>query len=275
MHANHYSRPELTEQDFQWIKAYLYKQAGIVLGHSKHAMVVGRLDRRLRHLGVSSYREYFKLFTTPGFEQEPKIAIDLLTTNETYFFREHRHFEFLISQILTKQRSSRPFRAWSAASSSGEEAYTLAMLFSEYRRFGGWEIFATDISSTMLKKASMGLYPIEAAEKIPGPLLKKYCLKGTGEYEGYLLVDPKLKEKVKFLYANLAGDLPNIGLFDVIFLRNVMIYFDNVIKQRLISEVEKRLHPGGYLFISHSETLSGLETSLHSVAPSVYHKNDV
>lgn len=265
--------PILQKQEFTWIRDYLYKQAGIVLNDGKQAMVMGRLEKRLRHLGIDSYAEYFRQFGKPGFETETTMAIDLLTTNETYFFRESKHFDYLVEQILPQQRSSaQPFRVWSAASSSGEEAYTIAMLLAEHLKSRQWDITGTDISTRILEKARRGLYPSNAAEKIPLPLLKKYCLKGAGEYDGFLLVSPELRRRVKFDYANLIGVLPDLGSFDVIFLRNVMIYFDMDTKQSLLDKIVKYLRPGGYFFISHSESLSGMKTELQTIMPSVYRK---
>lgn len=260
----------LQKHEFVWIRDYLYKTTGIVLNDTKQAMVIGRLDKRLRHYGFASYSEYFSLFGMPGFENETTLAIDLLTTNETYFFREPKHFDFLVSEILPEQSPAKIFRVWSAASSSGEEAYTLAMLLENYANSGQWEIVGTDISTRVLDKAQRGLYPIDAAEKIPPMLLKKYCLKGSGDFEGFLLIDPVLRKRVKFIYANLISSLPDLGMFDVIFLRNVMIYFDMGTKQRLLESITQYLRPGGYFFISHSESLHGMRTNLRPVIPSIY-----
>lgn len=269
------SAPVLQKNEFVWIKDYLYKNAGIVLNDTKHAMVMGRLEKRLRHHGLGSYTEYFHLFDKPGFEDETIMAIDLLTTNETYFFREPKHFEFLVDQILPQQSTARPLRIWSAASSSGEEAYTLAMLLAGHFHSDLWEIVGSDISSRILDKAKRGLYPANAAEKIPPALLKKYCLKGTGEYDGFLLIDPVLRRHVKFIYVNLITTLPDMGQFDVIFLRNVMIYFDMETKQKLVERITQHLRPGGYFIISHSESLNGMKTDLQIIMPSVYRKNKV
>lgn len=269
---NIYGTPVLQKHEFNWIKDYLYKNSGIVLNDSKQALVSGRLDKRLRYYGFSSYSEYFRLFGQPGFEKETLMAIDLLTTNETYFFREHKHFDFIKSHILLAHSSGQPFRVWSAASSSGEEAYTLAMVLAEYAKTNQWEIMGTDISTRILEKARQGLYPLQAAEKIPLPLLKKYCLKGSDEYAGFFLIDPVLRKRVKFIYANLIDTLPDLGSFDVIFLRNVMIYFDMPTKQRLIERIQHYLKPGGYFFISHSESLNGITCDLKMVSPSIYRK---
>lgn len=270
--TNLHGSPVLQKHEFNWIKDYLYKHAGIVLNDSKQALVSGRLDKRLRHHGFSSYSEYFRLLGKPGFELETSMAIDLLTTNETYFFREEKHFEFLKSHFLSEHPPGRPVRIWSAASSSGEEAYTLAMLLAEYAKTGQWEIIGTDISTRVLEKARRGLYPLSASEKIPGPLLKKYCLKGSGEYDGFFLIDSALRSRVKFMHANLIEKLPELGSFDVIFLRNVMIYFDMATKQRLVERIQNYIRPGGYFIISHSESLNGMKTDFQMISPSIYRK---
>ncbi len=265
-----YDSPILQIHEFFWIKDYLYKQAGIVLNDSKQALVSGRLDKRLRHYGFSSYSEYFRSFGKPGFEQEASVALDLLTTNETYFFREPKHFDFLTTHFFPRHPAGRPFRFWSAASSSGEEAYSLAMVAAEFSKTQQWEIIGTDISFRILETARCGLYPLIAVEKIPNALLKKYCLKGSGEYEDFFLIDSTLRSRVKFIHANLNDKLPDLGRFEVIFLRNVMIYFDMPTKQRLIDRIQRCLRPGGYLIISHSETLNGINTDLKIVSPSIY-----
>jgi chemotaxis protein methyltransferase CheR len=261
--------------EFAWIKDYLYQYSGIVLNDSKQSMVMGRLEKRLRHLKLDNYSDYFAVFNKPGFENETTFAIDLLTTNETYFFRESKHFDFFTTHILPAQTLVRPFRVWSAASSSGEEAYTLAMLISNYAELTQWEIVGTDISTQILNKARRGLYPLNASDKIPLRLLKKYCLKGSGDYDGFLLIDPAIRKNVKFIYANLITSLPDLGVFDVIFLRNVMIYFDMETKQRLLVRITQLLRPGGYFFISHSESLNGMATDLKMVAPSIYQRLDI
>jgi chemotaxis protein methyltransferase CheR len=265
--------PVLQKHEFKWIKDYLYKNVGIVLNDSKHALVCGRLDKRLRHHGISCYDDYFRLLELPGFEQEITMAIDLLTTNETYFFREPNHFDFLTQNVFPDHPPGRPLRMWSAASSSGEEAYTLAMLAEEHAKTSQWEIIGTDISSRILEKARNGLYPMQAAEKIPKPLLKKYCLKGSDEYDGFFLIDAALRSRVQFISANLIENLPNLGLFDVIFLRNVMIYFDMPTKQRLLDRILNYLRPDAYFIISHSESLNGMNHGLQMIAPSIYRKH--
>lgn len=264
---------ELSAAEFDWICRFLYQRTGIALKDGKQAMVMGRLEKRLRRLHIASYEQYFSLFGRPGYEEETRLAMDLLTTNETYFFREPRHFDFLREVILPKARSAVPFRVWSAASSSGEEAYTTAMVIAADGRLSRWEITGTDISERMLEKARSGLYPMQAAEKIPPAYLKRFCLRGKDEYEDFFLIDPSLRQRVTFSSLNLINRFPeDLGQFDLIFLRNVMIYFDVPTKQALIRRMLPHLKPGAYLLVSHSETLNGISNDLTMLYPSVYQR---
>lgn len=261
----------LSSKEFEWISHFLYERTGITLAN-KQALVMGRLDKRLRALSLNSYGDYFALLGRPGYEAETTMALDLLTTNETYFFREPKHFEFLQQVAFPALRKNRPFRFWSAASSSGEEAYTIAMTAAHYLKHDYWEVIGTDISTRIIDKAKRALYPMSAAEKIPKAMLREYCLKGRDEYDDFFLIEPKIRSKVQFLYANLNESLPDLGLFEVIFLRNVMIYFDQPTKQRLVQRLTEKLRPGGYFIVSHSETLNGLQSSLKLLSPSIYQR---
>jgi chemotaxis protein methyltransferase CheR len=265
------SRQEITAAEFAWIKEFLREHTGIELKPGKEPMVMGRLDRRLRHHGLTRYTEYIRRLSEGNDPQEIRLAIDLLTTNETYFFREPAHFQVLRDLLAAMPSRGTQVRVWSAASSSGEEAWTIAMTLAD--TLAGqrpWEVIGTDISSRVLETAQRGLYPIDAADKIPRPLLQTYCLRGRDEYEGLLTIDPVLRERVRFRHANLL-ELPNdLGLFDVIFLRNVMIYFGQETKRGLVQRVVGMLRPGGYLIVSHSETLNGISAGLKMVTPSVY-----
>ena len=265
--------PKLERSEFAWICRFLQDKTGILLVDGKQALVSSRLDKRLRRLGLTTYSEYFRLLQTPGHEDEVRQALDLLTTNETYFFREIKHFDFLREAIIPHHPPSRPLRVWSAASSSGEEAYTLAMLLAEHLRGGSFEIIGTDISSRVVETAQRGLYPLSAAEKIPPVYLKKYCLKGVGEYDGLLWVDKSLRSRVSFRLANLMDPPSDLGTFDVIFLRNVLIYFDIETKSQVVEALEASLRPGGYFFVSHSETLHGISVRMTAVKPSIYRRD--
>jgi chemotaxis protein methyltransferase CheR len=260
---------QLTAREFAWITDFLHRQTGIVLKPGKEAMVTGRLARRLKQHQLTSYAEYFQRLRDPA-DPEAQVAVDLLTTNETYFFREPDHFAFLREAMVCRPPSATPVRVWSAASSSGEEAYTTAMVLDDCLNGSRWEVIGTDISTRVVERAQRGLYPLDAAAKIPPPLLRKYCLRGRGDFEGCLAISPALVSNVRFQTANLIAELPSLGTFDVVFLRNVMIYFHLDTKRDLVAKVERLIRPGGYLFISHSETLNAIDTELTLVKPSVY-----
>lgn len=258
----------ITDAEFKSFKKMIYDVAGINLSEAKKALVSGRLSKRVRTNKLDNFGDYFKLIQQKG-HSEWQVAVDLLTTNETYFFREHKHFEFLKHYVLNEW-SGGAMRIWSAASSSGEEAYSIAMLLAEYARSERWEIIGTDISTQMVKKASAGLYPMTATERVPESYLKKYCLKGIGSQKGVFLIDPDLRSRVKFHHANLQENLKEFGSFDIIFLRNVLIYFDLETKKQVVTQILKQLKPGGYFLVSHSESLNGISQSLKATAPSIY-----
>lgn len=261
--------PAITREEFRDISDLLRAQTGIWLAPGKESLVMGRLARRVRQLGMETYGEYIRRLRLPDSQDELRRAIDLLTTNETYFFRERQHFDFLSRTVLPNYQG-RPFRLWSAASSSGEEAYTAAMTIADAIPDGAWEVLGTDVSSRVVQAAQQGIYPIVASEKIPAPLLRKYCRKGRDEYEGLMAISPDLRTRVTFLRANLLDDLRPLGMFDVILLRNVMIYFEPETRAALIGRIQDMLVPGGYLLVSHSETLSGMPSRLRVVRPSIY-----
>ena len=262
------SGPVLNDAEFREFQQMIFSVAGIHMPASKKTMVAGRLSKRLKALQLNSFGAYWQHLRRDAAEKQ--TAVDLLTTNETYFFREPRHFEFLRDRVLPGHSRRRPFRLWSAACSSGEEAYSAAMLLSDTLGKSGWEILASDISTEVLGKARAGRYPMARTDKIPQECLKRYCLRGIGEAEGSLMVDPGLRSKVDFRQINLNTRLPDVGLFDVIFLRNVMIYFNAETKQQVVARLRACLRPGGYLIIGHSETLNGFQSELEVVMPSVY-----
>ncbi|MCP4429702.1 MAG: protein-glutamate O-methyltransferase [Gammaproteobacteria bacterium] len=268
-----FQQTTVSDKAYQAIREFIYKEAGINLGDSKQQLVSSRLTKRLKNNNLTSFDDYADLIQDSRNSQEQQMAIDLLTTNETYFFREAAHFDSLKTNVLQQHPKERLFRVWSAASSSGEEAYSIAMVLDDY--FGNrvkWEIFGSDISSRIIKKASSGLYQAHRIDAIPKPFLKRYCRKGKGQYEGFLLVNNSLRDRTKFSEINLTRPLPEIGLFDVIFLRNVLIYFDNPTKEKIIQSLESKLRPGGILYIGHSESLKGMDIALSLIAPTTYQK---
>lgn len=262
----------LNDREFTQFQQLIYRIAGISMSPAKKLMVGGRLAKRIRHYQLDSYDEYYRLVTDKGNTDELQIAVDLLTTNETYFFREPKHFEFLRDDILAGRTDSAPFRVWSAASSSGQEAYSTAMVLADRLDGRPWEIVGSDISTRVLETARRGLFPMEQARHIPEHYLSRFCLKGVGDSHGTFLVDKPLRERVSFRQANLNTELPQLGNFDLVFLRNVMIYFNGDTKGKVVNRIYDRIKPGGYLFIGHSETLNGCAHRFQAVCPSIYRK---
>ncbi|AZF57858.1 protein-glutamate O-methyltransferase CheR [Pseudomonas sp. R11-23-07] len=262
----------LDDREFGQFQSWLYRATGINLSPAKKALVAGRLFKRLKHYELQSYGEYFKLIMSDQRKGELQVALDLLTTNETYFFREPKHFDFLRQQVLPKAPPGKLFRVWSAASSSGEEPYSLAMTLAENLGTTPWEVIGSDISTQVLAKARNGHYSMERAGTLAQPLLVKYCLKGTGRQHGTFLIEKALRNRVNFIQVNLNEPLPGLGEFDVIFLRNVMIYFDQQTKSQVVARLLPLLKSGGYFIISHSESLNGVNDTLKLVAPSIYRK---
>lgn len=262
----------LKDQEFRQFQAWLHGVAGIHMAEGKKALVAGRLSKRLRHYALTSYGDYFRLISSRDGTDESLVALDMLTTNETYFFREPKHFQFLREQVLPHACAGRPFRVWSAACSSGEEPYSLAMTLTDSLGSSPWEILASDISNQVLAKARTGHYPMERAHNLSHDLLSRHCLKGIGPQAGTLLVQRHLRERVQFRRLNLNEALPNLGEFDLILLRNVMIYFDMDTKRKVVQRLLPHLRRGGYFLVSHSESLNGVCDSLDVVSPSIYRK---
>lgn len=261
----------ISQQEFAAFQRLIYDAAGIQLSDGRKDLVIGRLGKRLAAHGLRSYHEYLKLLTSGEASSELQMAVDLLTTNETYFFREPSHFEFLRAQLAHWKGGASPFRVWSAATSSGEEAYSIAMVLED-RIPGRWEVLGSDISSRMLESAGQGRYPMQRIEHFPPGYLQRFCLKGIGGASGMLLVDQRIRERVRFRRINLNVPLPQEGHFDVIFLRNVLIYFNAETRRRVVKRLMRVLRPGGYFIISHSESLTSLGIPLEPIVPSIYSK---
>ncbi|OZY84222.1 SAM-dependent methyltransferase [Cellvibrio mixtus] len=252
------------------IRDFVHRTAGIVIGPDKTALVTGRLWRRLAICGLPSYDAYVDFIARPEGAQERSIMLDLLTTNETYFFREPAHFDFLRNEIIP-QHGNGTLRVWCAAASTGEEPYSLAMVLADCVG-NRWDMLATDISSAVIAQARKGVYRAERLNHMPADYLKRFCRRGIGEYEGMLVVVPSLREQVNFDLHNLLNTRPDSEQFDVIFLRNVLIYFDNPTKQRVLANVLRALRPGGWLILGHCESLQGLQVPVDTLRPSIYRK---
>lgn len=267
----------ITDKEFAQFQRFIFDAAGITMSSGKKALVSGRLAKRLQQFELDSYGEYFKLLSSGQVPAEVQVAVDLLTTNETYFFREPKHFE-LLRELATKARTnvagsrSQTFRVWSAAASTGEEAYSIAMVLADCAATDQWEVLGSDISTRVLQRARAGHFPIERTTHIPPSYLKRFCLKGIDEQQGTVLIERGLRSKVQFIQVNLNAPLPQLGSFDVIFLRNVMIYFNGETKREVVARVLALLKPGGYFFIGHSESLNDISTEVQALAPSIYRK---
>ncbi|NOQ77497.1 MAG: SAM-dependent methyltransferase, partial [Methylococcaceae bacterium] len=233
----------ITVKEFEQFRHLIYDHAGIALAPEKKVMVASRLAKRLTYFGLSSYGQYFQLATSRDYPDEFQMMVNILTTNETYFFREPKHFEFFRDSILKPWRGDK-FRIWSAASSTGEEAYTLAMVMAETLGMRPWEVFASDLSTRVLDTATQGVYLMDRLEHMDPALLNKYCLKGVRSQAGFFRVDEKLRSRARFEQVNLMKPLPKtIGQFDVIFLRNVLIYFDQETKKHVVERIASALKP--------------------------------
>lgn len=263
---------QISDAEFAQFQRFIHEAAGISLSAAKKSLVAGRLARRLDQCGVRSFGDYLRLLHGAECAAERQIATDLLTTNETYFFREPKHFEFLAQAIKSVPAGPQPFRVWSAAGSTGEEAYSIAMVLEDAGGGRPWEVIGSDISARVVERARRGHYSTARTEGIPERYLRRHCLKGLGEQAGTLLIERGLRTRVEFRQINLNSRLPAIGPFDVIFLRNVLIYFDAETKRRVVERVLGVLRPGGWLLIGHSESLTGVTDALQPLAPAIFRK---
>ena len=258
----------LSQASFSAVVNMFHDVSGIRLVDSKRQLVIGRLQRLAKEAGTDNLDDYVAQMLR-GSEQERVKVVDRLTTNETYFFREPQHFDFL-NKWLAQRAPGQKVRIWSAASSSGEEAYSIAMVLADKIGSAGWEIVGTDLSTTVVESARRALYPMDRARQTPPDYLKRFCLKGQGPYQGQLLVSKALRQNVRFQTANLMQPLPDLGQFDIVFLRNVLIYFEPDAKREIVERVIRLIKPNGYLFTGHSESLSNLQLDLKSVSPAIY-----
>ncbi len=265
---------ELTDTDFDAIVTMVRETAGISLGASKRDLVFGRLNRRLRALGLSSFAEYCALIDSPDGEAERGEMINAITTNLTSFFREPHHFRFLANDILPALLASseqRRLRIWSAACSSGEEPYSIAMVLNRSlanKRDWDARILATDIDTNMIATAEEGCYDAERAAAIPA----EFARLTARQADGRVAMTDGLKERIAFRPLNLLGPWPMRGPFDVIFCRNVVIYFEKPVQRTLFERFADILTPGGYLFIGHSETLFRVTDRFESLGRTIYRK---
>ena len=259
--------------DFERVRKLIYAHAGISLSPIKQDMVYSRLARRLRATGKSSFAAYLDALERDGGEEWERF-VNSLTTNLTSFFREPHHFP-IFADHLKQLGTRRPIRVWCSAASTGEEPYSIAITILE--TFGSQvshvSIFASDLDTNVLETARKGVYPVERVEKMDPERLRRFFLRGTGSQEGMVAVRPELKRLIEFQRINLLEpNWPVRGPLDVIFCRNVMIYFDTATQQELVLKLINQLAPGGYFVVGHSESLLGIKHPLKSVKPGIYRK---
>jgi chemotaxis protein methyltransferase CheR len=265
----------LTDRELHTIVAIVYEKSGITLHDGKRELVAARLQKRLRTLGLSSYKDYLTRLSQDNSGDELTILLDAIATNHTSFFREPQHFDFLRDEIVPAigaKASSTGIDAWCAASSSGEEPVTIAMTLLE-AGVDRFRLLASDLSTKVLRIARQGVYKIERVEGVPPALLRTYFQRGLGEQAGLARVAPDVRRRIEYRALNLIAMDRLDRVFDFIFCRNVMIYFDKAVQQRVVSMLERHLAPGGHLFISHSESLNGITHGMKWVAPAVYRRS--
>jgi chemotaxis protein methyltransferase CheR len=271
---------ELKDLEYEKISRLVHQQCGICLHEGKKDLVKARLGRRLREGGFRSFSDYYRYVTTEEGTEELVAMIDSISTNVTHFFREEKHFRKLTALLPAlaqeKEKGGRTdmIRIWTAGCSTGEEPYSIAMTAGEclQGRRTTFHILATDISTRVLQTARRGVYPEDRVKGIPPPLLKHCFQYGTGASAGLFRVKREIRDRVSFERFNLM-EVPRFGnRFDVIFCRNVMIYFDKPTQNAVVGRFHDLLEEGGYLFIGHSETLTGLDHRYRYVEPSIYRK---
>lgn len=269
---------EFDDDLFVKFKDIVYSEAGIKLSDLKKALLQARLSKRLRALGLNSYREYYR-YLMDNYSEESIEFINAITTNKTEFFRESRHFDYMKESSLPEfeKRGKQELRIWSAGCSTGEEPYTIAIVLSEYfenRKKMHIKILATDIDTNVIERGVAGLYSLDQVKDIDLPLLKKYFLRGSGDNEGLFMAKDQLKRMIHFRRLNLLeNDYPMRKKFDIIFCRNVIIYFDKATQKVLFDRLGNYLDEDGYLFIGHSENITGISNRFSLIGHTIYRKS--
>jgi chemotaxis protein methyltransferase CheR len=264
-----------SDHEFKKIGEIMYDAVGLSFSESKKSLILSRLSSRVQKLGLSGFTQYIALLEDESQAAEFQMAVDLLTTNETYFFREPKHYE-LLEKELGNRKSKVPLSIWSAASSFGDEAYSTAMLLMDMQIAGrvgpDWSILATDISHRVLLSAKEAVYPQDRLRDVSPERLRRYCLRGEGPAEGQSKLQDKLRQRVQFGQLNLCKPFSGLGSFDVIFLRNVLIYFDIPTKRQVVDRVLATLKPGGLFFLGTAEGRVACDTPMIPVQPGVFRR---
>ncbi|MDZ7750307.1 MAG: protein-glutamate O-methyltransferase [Gammaproteobacteria bacterium] len=264
-----------SDKDFRYIKKIVHEHSGIALSDAKQDLVYGRLSRRLRHHGMTSFRDYCALLTDTQDDTEFGEFINAITTNLTSFFRENHHFEFMAGQalpaLMEANRVSRRLRIWSAGCSTGEEPYSIAMVVAEQLP-ADWDvrILATDLDSSVVERAAAAVYPLERVEGVTLERKRRWMMKGGGGQRGLVRMRDELRDMITFNKLNLMHDWPFKGPFDLILCRNVVIYFDKDTQRVLFERFANVINPRGYLFLGHSETLHNVSTRFDLLGKTVY-----
>ncbi|HWA83048.1 MAG TPA: protein-glutamate O-methyltransferase CheR [Fimbriimonadaceae bacterium] len=274
----------LTREEFVAFRELIHRHTGIALSDAKHALVNSRLRRRLLFYNLDSFSDYYRMVVEDGVNgREFREMINCITTNKTDFFREPHHFEFVHDVIVPEMERSaslrqipRKIRVWHAGCSTGEEPYTMGMtLMESLQHFQAWDVrqLASDIDTSVLEFAEAGIYDQERIDKVPEPLRRRYFMRGKGKRDGLYKVNPSLRSLVTFRQINLLADqwpIRSDVRFDVIFCRNVMIYFDKPTQRTLLERFASLLRPGGYLLIGHSESMLGMSDRYESLGRTIY-----
>jgi chemotaxis protein methyltransferase CheR len=266
----------LADDTFHAISALMHQAIGVHFPDAKKTLVASRLGPRIQKLGLDSYDDYVALIDgrQGGQGGEFQMAVDLLTTNETYFFREPAHYDLIEQEIV--RTKPQQLAVWSAASSFGDEAYSIAMLLADLHQQGRmgsqWQILGTDISDRVLRSAVEAVYPEDRLRHVSPERLRRHCLRGDGDAAGLVQIHPKLRERVRFGQLNLCLPVEDIGPFDIVLLRNVLIYFDAATKSAVVDRVLTQLRPGGLFFIGTAEGRVPCKTPLQPVAPGAFRK---
>jgi len=280
---NRLASPSMSAETFNLFSEYITEELGIKMHQNKQVMLQARLMKRLRTLGMGSYEEYYEyLFSNDGHDNELPHFVHQVTTNKTDFFREPAHFQYMVEHALPTLINENsyswrnPLRIWSSACSTGEEPYTLAMVMADYAELQqqiNFSILATDISPTVLQTAAQGVYEGAKVDPVPHHIRRKYLLRSKNRNKELVRITPELRSKVRFQWVNLKSDTFNIDKkMDIIFCRNVIIYFSRATQELVIGNLCKQLRTGGYLLMGHSETLSGFSLPLKQVATTIYRK---
>ena len=269
----------MRESEFDFIRSLVYERSRISLSRDKRELVTARLGKRLRATNLTTVGEYCLLLKAPGQEAELANLIDAISTNHTFFFRENAHFDFLRQTVIPEMQATAAkerrtcFNVWSAACSSGEEPYSIAMTLAECMPNSPWRIEATDISHRILERAKAGIYRDETVQRLTPQQLENYFQRGFGPQDGNYRVKAAVRDQITFRHLNLLeGEPPFREQFHVIFCRNVMIYFDQPTQEELVGRLARHLRPGGYLFVGHAESLTAVRHTLQNVRPAVYRR---